>query len=36
VYYCLMGEYGDAIPYVNAAAEAGIEDAIKLQDELDR
>ncbi len=36
VYYCLMGEYGDAIPYVNAAAEAGIEEAIKLQDELDR
>jgi outer membrane protein OmpA-like peptidoglycan-associated protein len=36
VYYCLLGEYSSAKPYVDAAAEAGIQEAIELQDELDR
>ena len=36
VYYCLLGEYNSAKPYVDAAAEAGIQEAIDLQDELDR
>ncbi len=36
VYYCLVGDYSSAKPYVDAAAEAGIQEAIELQDELDR